>query len=73
MKGKMLQGSRYKVNCGATLTIVEDLGWDNVVVRFDSGYVVKTQRSSILRGEVRDKLFRSVYGVGYHGVGGMTG
>ena len=69
MKGKMLSGSRYKVKCGATLTIIEDLGWDNVIVRFDSGYVVKTARSHILRGEVRDKFFRSVCGVGYHGVG----
>ena len=69
MKGKMETGSKYKVNCGATLTIVEDLGWDNVIVRFDSGYVTKTQRSSILKGTVKDKLFRSVYGVGYHGVG----
>lgn len=69
MTDKLLHGVRYKVNCGTTLTVIEDLGWDNVVVRFDSGYVVKTQRSSILRGEVRDRFFRSVYGVGYHGVG----
>ena len=71
MKGKVLSGSRYKVKCGATLTIIEDLGWDNVIVRFDSGYVVKTARSHILRGAVRDKFFRSVCGVGYHGVGGV--
>ena len=69
MKGKMETGSKYKVNCETSLTIVEDLGWDNVIVRFDSGYVTKTQRSSILKGTVKDKLFRSVYGVGYHGVG----
>lgn len=69
MKGKMETGSKYKVNCGATLTIVEDLGWDNVIVRFDSGYVTKTQRSRILKGTVKDKLFRSVLGVGYLGVG----
>ena len=69
MKGKMETGSKYKVNCGTSLTIVEDLGWDNVIVRFDSGYVTKTQRSSILKGTVKDKLFRSVCGVGYHGVG----
>ena len=69
MKGKMLSGSRYKVKCGATLTIIEDLGWDNVTVIFDSGYTTKTQRSSILRGCVKDKLFSSVCGVGYHGVG----
>lgn len=69
MKGKMETGSKYKVNCGASLIIVEDLGWDNVIVRFDSGYVTKTQRSSILKGTVRDKLFRSVCGVGCHGVG----
>lgn len=25
MKDKMLHGSRYKVNCGATLTVIEDL------------------------------------------------
>ena len=69
MSGKMKIGSKYKVNCGASLTIVEDLGWDNVIVKFDSGYVTKAQRSCILNGKVRDKLFRSVYGVGYHGVG----
>ena len=69
MSGKMKIGSKYKVNCGTSLAIVEDLGWDNVIVRFDSGYITKTTRSSILRGKVRDKLFRSVYGVGYHGVG----
>ena len=69
MKGKVLSGSRYKVKCGATLTIIEDLGWDNVIDRFDSGYVTKTQRSSILKGTVKDKLFRSVCGVGYLGDG----
>ena len=69
MKGKMETGSKYKVNCETSLTIVEDLGWDNVIVRFDSGCVTKTQRSSILKGTVKDKLFRSVYSVGYHGVG----
>ena len=69
MSGKMKIGSKYKVNCGTSLTIVEDLGWDNVIVRFDSGYVTKAQRSDILRGKVRDKLFKSVCGVGYHGVG----
>ena len=54
MKGKMLSGSRYKVKCGATLTIIEDLGWDNVIVRFDSGYVLKTARSrSFERGGQR--------------------
>ena len=69
MKGKMETGSKYKVNCETSLTIVEDLGWDNVIVRFDSGYVTKTQRSSILKGTVKDKLFRSVCGVGYLGDG----
>ena len=69
MSGKMKIGSKYKVNCGTSLTVVEDSGWDNVIVRFDSGYVTKTQRSCILKGKVRDKLFRSVYGVGYHGIG----
>ena len=69
MKGKLMKGSRYKVNCGTSLTVVEDLGWDNIIVRFDSGYVTKAQRSDILRGKVRDRLFRSVCGVGYHGVG----
>ena len=69
MKGKMETGSKYKVNCETSLTIVEDLGWDNVIVRFDSGYVTKTKRSSILKGTVKDKLFRSVCGVGYLGDG----
>lgn len=69
MKVKMETGSKYKVNCETSLTIVEDLGWDNVIVRFDSGYVTKTQRSSILKGTVKDKLFRSVCGVGYLGDG----
>lgn len=69
MSGKMKIGSKYKVNCGANLTIVEDLGWDNVIVKFDSGYVTKAQRADILRGRVRDKLFKSVCGVGCHGVG----
>jgi hypothetical protein len=69
MKGNMETGSKYKVNCETSLTIVEDLGWDNVIVRFDSGYVTKTQRSSILKGTVKDKLFRSVCGAGYLGDG----
>ena len=69
MSGKLLVGSKYSTNCGTNLTIVEDSGWDNVTVIFDSGYATKTQRSSILRGCVKDKLFSSVCGVGYHGVG----
>lgn len=52
------------------LTIVEYVGWDNVLVRFeDTGYTTRTRSWLIKTGVVRDNLRPISYGVGYIGDG----
>lgn len=52
------------------LTIVEYVGWDNVIVRFeDTGYTTRTRSWLIKTGVVRDNLKPISYGVGYIGDG----
>jgi hypothetical protein len=63
-------GDNYEtLNCG-TIEILKYSGCFDVDVRFlDTGYEVKTNTSNIRSGRVKDKLFRSVLGVGFVGVG----
>lgn len=52
------------------LVIVDYLGWDNVLVRFeDTGYTTRTRSWLIKTGAVRDNLKPVSYGVGYIGDG----
>lgn len=49
--------------------VIEDNGWDKVLVKFSkTNTVVRVQRNQ-LRGSIDDPMEASVYGVGYRGIG----
>lgn len=50
--------------------VVEVNSWNNVVVKFDStGYTLKTTTYYAANGLVKDKMFPSIFGVGFIGDG----
>ncbi len=68
-KVKDIVGQLFETTNG-TLEVLEYLNYKTVVVRFvETGYIVTTRKESIEKGNVKDRLHRSVHGVGYLGIG----
>ncbi|CAM0108522.1 HNH endonuclease [Vibrio phage PS15B-6] len=66
----MKAGDIYETKAHGTLEIMEYRGAFDVSVRFiDTGYEVTTSAGNIRQGCIKDKLVRTVYGIGYFGVG----
>ena len=60
----------YKTNNSGDLRIVNYINYSCVEVEFIStGYTTKTSLTNIKSGSVKDKLYRSVFGVGFIGGG----
>jgi len=51
------------------MTLVEYIGYNNVIVQFDNNYKIKTCYHHFKNGSVANPYDRSVYGVGYLGEG----
>lgn len=49
--------------------VIEDNGWDKVVVKFTDGFITTTFRQMVDKGNVKSPFFPIVAGVGYLGVG----
>lgn len=63
-------GETYKSKSFGDFVIIENNGWDNVVVEFvATGYRALTRRDKVKEGAVKDKLMPLVYGVGFIGDG----
>jgi len=56
-------------NSDIVVEVMEYRSWEDVVVKFPSGYVTETQVGHILRGNVKDVFQPSVAGVGFIGDG----
>lgn len=54
---------------GCLFEILEDISWDKVRIKFESGYETTTRRAHIKSGEVRDAYYKSKYNIGYLGEG----
>ena len=66
-KTKIKVGDIYSVNDGNIEVLMVER-WDKITIRFlDTQYVRLTTSSEINRGEVKDRMKPSVYGIGYLG------
>ena len=71
---KLQAGSIYRSNNCGDFVIVKDEGKTAVTVRFvDTGYEAVFQRSHVVRGTIKDRMHRSVLGIGYRGEGPFSG
>lgn len=63
-------GEKFITNEGYKIKIIEYFGWDNCTIQFEDGTVVKnrTYRNTV-KGEISNPYHKSVWGVGYFGVG----
>lgn len=67
---KRYEGVEYENNAGHRFVVIEYRSRLDVLVRFiNTGEIVETRIQSILNGHVKDRMERSVYGVGYLGIG----
>ena len=66
-----LEGEVYKTNSGVDCVVLKYHNSRKVSVKFldEFGFITETQKASLLKGNVRNKFSRSVYGVGYIGDG----
>lgn len=61
-------GKRFESKYG-WLTVVEDNGWDKMVVKFDDGFITTTARQMIDKGAIKSPNYPVVAGVGFLGEG----
>lgn len=67
---KLRVGDIYESNTCGTFTVVNYRDCDNVTIQFtDTGHIMVVQSSRVFRGNVKDPFARTVYGIGYLGVG----
>ncbi len=64
-------GKRFESKYG-WLEVIEDNGWDKMIVKFDDGFVTTTYRQMIDKGSVKSPMFPVVAGVGFLGIGKYT-
>lgn len=70
VKHQNMEGKIYDTNQSGKIEIILYGGSRDVQVRFlDTGHVIKTQLSGILKGEPRDPNIKSKNGIGFIGVG----
>ena len=60
-------GDSFLSNEGDEFVVVQDMGWDNVLIRFKSGYEQSSTRQQIMAGSVKDRFKRNYFGVGFLG------
>lgn len=62
-------GEKYTTNEGYEVEITEYKGAMSVEVRFNNGYKTRTDFGTIKKGKVKNPYHKSLFGVGYFGVG----
>lgn len=68
----MVAGTIYETSNYSALEIIKYNSTFNVDVRFlSTGFECRTSSGNIRKGEVRDRLFPSITGVGYFGIAGI--
>lgn len=66
----MKAGDVFSTRFNGDIEVISYNGSMDVDIKFiDTGYEVKTRAHSIRLGNIKDRLLRSCYGVGYHGIG----
>lgn len=69
---KISCGDKFFNTQGSEFIILENTGWNKVLIKFSdcAGFETITSRQKVLNGSINNPYHRSVYGVGYLGVGG---
>lgn len=66
----MKSGDKFDTKSFGTVEVIEYRGAFDVDVRFlDTGFIVTTNAGNVRNGSIKDKLKRTVYGVGFFGDG----
>ncbi len=64
-----MKGNTYQTKYGS-LKVVKELSGSKLLVEFlQTGNVFEAHKHNVLKGRVKDKLFPSVFGVGFIGIG----
>lgn len=68
---KISSGDKFFNTQGSEFIILENKGWNKVLIKFSDcvGFETTTSRQKVLNGSINNPYHRSVYGVGYLGVG----
>lgn len=70
----MAVGAIHKSKHNGLFEIIDYKKWNDVAIKFiDTGYATTVSTKSIRDGLIKDRLKRSVYGIGYFGVGEYKG
>jgi hypothetical protein len=63
-------GEKYMTNEGYVIEIIEYFNHKNCTIKFEDSSIIKNRRfGNIQRGQIRNSFHKSVFGVGYFGVG----
>lgn len=63
-------GEEYSTNEGYSIKIIEYFDCENCTIQFTDGTLIKNTRyDHIKKGQIRNPFHKSVYGVGYTGIG----
>jgi len=57
----------YTSKDGGVFRVVDDKGYNQVLITFESGYSMVTRRAHVISGEVKDRLKKNIYGIGFIG------
>lgn len=67
-------GEKHTTNEGYTIEIIECFGCEDCTVKFENGVIIKNKSyGGILKRKVKNPYHKSVYGIGYFGVGNYSG
>lgn len=65
-----LVGKKFKTNQGCELEVIEYISHKNITIKFSNGHIeTGIQHSAIKNGNVKNRMFPSVCGIGYEGIG----
>ena len=62
-------GKKYKTKQGYIATILEYINKNNILIVFDDGVEVRCMFENLKRGSVKNPYHKSVYGIGFIGIG----
>ena len=61
-------GEKRTMNCGMIAEIIEYKNWNDLVIKFENGYIIKIKDyTSFKKGIVKNPYYPSVYNIGYLG------
>lgn len=62
-------GDKFPLNCGSVATVIEYINCDRVKIITNTGYKTFVRAGKLRDGNVKDKLFRTSFRIGFLGIG----